>query len=97
MQRMINSLSAIQLSATFCTVQVARFVFTTCSPCTVNVHTPATSHKHLLLWSSPTPLVVESSVQSEVKVLLIVHTWYTVTLNYILNRHSKYKCQIKYL
>ena len=90
MQRMINTLSAIQLSATLCTVQVAKFVFTTCSPCTVNIYTPATSHKHLSLWSSPTLLVVESSMQSEVKVLRIVHTWYAVTFNYSPNRHSKY-------
>ena len=67
---MINTLTAIQLSKNLChlhSVTVARCVFTTSSPCTVNVHTPATHPKCLFSPSSPTMALprLGSSLQSE--------------------------------
>ena len=38
-----------RISAAICVLQVARFVFTTCSPLTANFHTPATPPKPLSL------------------------------------------------
>ena len=65
-----DTLTAIQLSENLwhlCSVTVARCVFTTSSPCTVNVHTPATYPKCLFSPSSPTMALpgIASSLESE--------------------------------
>ena len=95
--RMINTLSAInyqRLSAAFCVLYVAMFVFTTFSPHTVTIHTPATSLKHLSSSSSPTLLVLESSLQSQnvTYCLHVVHDCVKLQPNqkFILHMTEKY-------
>ena len=56
---------SLLLSAFWFLVSIARFVFTTSSPRTVNVHAPATLPKCFSSPSLITPLMLESSLWSE--------------------------------
>ena len=85
-----------QLPSAFC--KVARGIFTTCSPHTVNVHIPATPPKHLSSPSLPIgKLCMHCScwkVVCRVKMLLTDNMWCAVALNCSLNRHTEYIRQI---
>ena len=67
---------------------VSRFVFTTCSPHTVNYHAPATPPKCLSSPSSPIGKLC-SFWKVRVKMLLIDCMLHTVALNYSLSRHTE--------
>ena len=86
-----------------CVLLVARFVFTTCSSPTVDIHTLATPPKRLSLPSLPIGklctllvllLVLERILQNKNYVAYIDRTQHMVALNYTLNKHMKYVRQM---
>ena len=74
------------ISSTFCVLQVARFVYITSNPRTVNVQAPATPPKSHSSPSWPILFMLESSLQS--KNVIIVRTWQAVALK--LQSEQKY-------
>ena len=86
----INTPSAIQLSKNLSSYlhSVARFVFTPCSPHTVNYHAPATPPKRLSSLSSPIGKLC-SFWKVRAKMLLVDCMLHTVALNYSLSRHTE--------
>ena len=60
---------------------LCKFVFTTFSPHTVNASAPFTPPKHLSSMSSPTLLILSTSLFCRMKTFLFAHSVHEVTLN----------------